>query len=100
LTWLFADAFKIAVDAAEPHTGIYEWFVEEGLKRARILVVQTIESRLQEWREFSREKSELYGILELVTVKNNPKQRLSASVLRFPGRAPPAAKTAGTSTQD
>jgi hypothetical protein len=48
LQWLFADAFQIAIDAAEPKMELYEWFVEEGLKGKRILIVQTVESRRAE----------------------------------------------------
>jgi hypothetical protein len=78
------------VDAAGPQTAFYEYFVEEGMKGRRILVIRTVERRLHAWREFSRENCELYGIYELVPDTNNPKQRLSASVIRFPGRTPPA----------
>ena len=63
LGWLLEDAYRIAVDAAEPHMGLYEYFVEEGLKGMRILVIHTIESRLGMWREFSRQNCELYGSL-------------------------------------
>ena len=87
LRWLFADASGIAVDAAGPQTAFYEYFVEEGMKGRRILVIRTVEGRLRAWREFSRENCELYGIYELVPVSNNPNQRVSASVTRFPGRA-------------
>jgi hypothetical protein len=88
LQWLFADAFQIAVDAAEPHMGIYKYLVEEGLKRRRILVIQTVESRRVLWREFTREHCELYGVLELVAVLDNPKQYVRPSVTRFEGRSP------------
>jgi hypothetical protein len=86
--WLFADAYRIAVDAAEPHMGLYEYFVEEGLKGMRILVVHTMESRLGVWREFSRQNCELCGIAEVVPVRNDPNRRL-ASITRFEGRAAP-----------
>jgi hypothetical protein len=89
LQWLFADAFKIAIDAAEPHEGIYEYLVEEGLKRQRILIIQTVESRRALWREFTREHCELYGVLELVSVFNNPDQYVLPSVIRFEGRTAP-----------
>src|SRR5580704_10347200 len=42
LQWLFADAFQIAIDAAEPKMELYEWFVEEGLKGKRILIIHTL----------------------------------------------------------
>jgi hypothetical protein len=83
LRWLFADAHAIAVDSAGPHMGFYEYFVEEGLKGRRILVIHTIESRLGMWREFSRQNCELYGILEVVPVRNNLERRPAASVTRF-----------------
>lgn len=63
LRWLFADAFKITVDAAEPAMEIHEYLAEEGLKGDRILIIQTIESRIRAWRDFSRENSDRYGIL-------------------------------------
>jgi len=93
LRWVFTDAYRIAVDAAEPQMPLYQWFVEEGLKRARILIIQTIESRLGMWREFSRKNCELYGILEIVPVRNNPARRLATSVTRFDRRG--ARKPAG-----
>jgi len=88
LQWLFADAFKIAIDAAEPQMELYEYFVEEGLKRSRILIVQTVESRLGVWREFSRQNSELHEIAEVVPIGNDP-DRCRAYVTRFEGRSPP-----------
>ena len=89
LRWLFADAFQIAIDAAEPHMELYEYFVEEGLKRKRILIIQTVESRRAVWREFTRQNCELYGVLELMPVLGNPKQHVSHVVTRFDGRAAP-----------
>jgi hypothetical protein len=82
LRWLFGDAYRIAVDAAEPHVGFYEYLVEEGLKGMCILVIRTFASRLGEWREFSRQNCELYGIAE---VKNTgkPERPVTASVTRF-----------------
>ena len=67
LRWLFADAYRIAVDAAEPHQRVYEHIVEEGLKGMKILVVHTVESRRVLWREFSRATCQLYGVIELIT---------------------------------
>jgi hypothetical protein len=72
LKWLFADAFQIAIDAAEPHMGLYEYFVEEGLKRKRILIVHTVESRRVVWREFSRENCDLYGVPGAHTPRRQP----------------------------
>jgi hypothetical protein len=89
LRWLFSDAFQIAVDAAEPHAGIYEYLVEEGLKRKRILIIQTVESRREVWREFTRENCELYGVLELRPLLDNPNQYVLPVVTRFEGRAAP-----------
>jgi hypothetical protein len=88
LQWLFSDAYRIAVDAAEPHMGLYEYFVEEALKRMRILVVHMVESRFGVWREFSRQNCELYGIAEVVPVEHDPDRR-RAYVTRFEGRSPP-----------
>jgi hypothetical protein len=87
LRWLFVDAYRIAVDAAEPHMGLYEHFVEESLKGMRLLLIHTVERRRAVWREFSQENSELYGILELVPVLDNPKQHVLPVVTRFDGRA-------------
>jgi hypothetical protein len=89
LQWLFADAFQIAIDAAEPKMGLYEWFVEEGLKGKRILIVQTVENRRAVWREFTRENCELYGVLELAPLQGNPNQYVLPVVTRFGGRAAP-----------
>jgi hypothetical protein len=71
LQWLFADAFQIAIDAAEPKMELYEYFVQEGLKGKRILIIQTVENRRAVWREFTRKKCELYGVLELVPLLDN-----------------------------
>jgi hypothetical protein len=87
LRWLFADAYRIAVDAAEPQMAVYEHFVKEGMKGMRILVIRTVEDRLGVWREFSRENCELSDILELAPVTNNQERRISPSVTRFPGRS-------------
>jgi hypothetical protein len=106
LRWLFAEATNIAVDASEPndpfanvdvievnatggHVALYEYFVKEGLKGRRILVIRTIESRLEVWREFSRQNCGLYGIAEVVPVNGDPKRVFSASVRRFEGRPAP-----------
>jgi hypothetical protein len=89
LQWLFADAFQIAVDAAESPPALYEYFVEEAMKGMRILVIRTVEGRLGIWREFSRENCELYGVLEVVPVTDGQEQSISARVARFPGRSPP-----------
>ena len=89
LQWLFSDASGIAVDAAEPHMDLYEYFVEEALKRRRILVVHTVESRRAAWREFARQNCDLYGVLELVPVLDNPNQYVSPVVTRFDGRPVP-----------
>ena len=78
LQWLFADAFKIAIDAAEPQMELYEYFVEEGLKRSRILIVQTVESR-----ENSRHTPR-----RVVPIRNDP-DRCRAYVTRFEGRSAP-----------
>ena len=86
LRWLFTDAYRIAVDAAEPHMGLYEYFVEDGLKGMRILLIHTVESRRVVWREFSRANCELYGVLELVPVLGNPKRHVLPVVTRFDGR--------------
>jgi hypothetical protein len=83
LGWLFADASLLAADAVEPCMELYEYFVEEGLKGNRVLVIRTIESRVGMWREFSRQRCELYGILEIVPIRNNPKLRFATSVTRF-----------------
>ena len=82
LRWLFGDAYRIAVDAAKQH-GFYEYVVEEALKGMPILVIWTIENRLEMWREFSRQHCELYGIAEVVPVRNNSERRVVASVTRF-----------------
>ena len=79
---------SLAVDAAEPHMGLSEYFVEEGLKGMRILVIHTVESRLGMWREFSRKNCELYEVLEILPDRNHPKRR-ATSVARFDGRATP-----------
>jgi hypothetical protein len=89
LRWLFTDAYRIAVDAAEPHMGLYKYFVEDGLKGMRILLIHTVESRRVVWREFSRANCELYGVLELVPVLDNPKRHVLPVVTRFDGRAAP-----------
>jgi hypothetical protein len=89
LRWLFADASAIAVDAAEPHMGVYEYFVEEGVKGRRILVIQTCEDRLAAWREFSQQNCDLYGILEVVPPGNNPEGPFKFSVTRFAGPTTP-----------
>jgi hypothetical protein len=89
LQWLFADAFQIAIDAAEPKMELYEYFVEEGLKGKRILVIHTVESRRTAWREFTRENCELYGVLELLPFLDNPNQYVLPVVTRFEGRAAP-----------
>jgi hypothetical protein len=52
------------------------------------LVVHTVETRLGVWREFSRQNCELYGIAEVVPVRNDPDRR-KAYVTRFEGRAAP-----------
>jgi hypothetical protein len=83
LRWLFADAFKIVVDAAEPFMRFYEYFVEEGLKGQRILVIHTTEVRREEWREFSRKNCDLYGVLEITAVTNDPKRMHLPKVTRF-----------------
>ncbi len=88
LRWLFADAYRIAVDAAEPHMGLYAYFVEDGLKGMRILLIHTVESRRVVWREFSRANCELYGVLELVPVLHNPNRYVLPVVTRFDGAAP------------
>jgi hypothetical protein len=89
LQWLFADAFQIAIDAAEPKMELYEYFVEEGLKGKRILIIHTLENRRAVWREFTRENCGLYGVLELVPLLDNPKQYVLPVVTRFEGRAAP-----------
>ena len=106
LRWLFTEATNIAVDASVPddpfanvdvievhvtggHAGLYEYFVKEGLKGKRILVIRTIESRLEVWREFSRQNCGHYGIAEVVPVKGDPERVFSASVRRFEGRPAP-----------
>jgi hypothetical protein len=83
LCWLFADAYKIVVDAAEPFMRFYEYFVEEGLKGQRILVIHTSEARLEEWREFSRQNCDLYGVLEITAVTDDPKRTHLPKVTRF-----------------
>src|SRR5215472_7923586 len=87
LQWLFADAFKIAIDAAEPEMELYEYFVEEGLKRSRILIVQTVESRRAVWREFTRENCDLYGVAEIAPVRNDSDLRFISTVTRFDRQA-------------
>jgi hypothetical protein len=69
--------------------GLYTCLVEDGLKGRRILIVHTVESRCMVWREFSRENCELYGVLELLPVLDNPKQYVLPVVARFDGRAAP-----------
>jgi hypothetical protein len=86
---LFADAFQIAIDAAEPKMVLYEYFVEEGLKEKRILIIQTVDDRRAVWREFTRENCELYDVLELVPLLNNPNQYVLPVVTHFEGRAAP-----------
>jgi hypothetical protein len=89
LRWLFADAYRIAVDAAESQMALYEHFVDEGMKGMRILVIRTVESRVGVWREFSRENCGLSEILELASVTNSQERRVLPSVTRFPGRVAP-----------
>jgi hypothetical protein len=89
LQWLFADATKIAIDAAEPAMWLYEHFVEEGLKGKRILIVQTVEDRRVLWRDFSRENCGLYGVLELIPIVGDPDQCVLPKVARFEGRSEP-----------
>jgi hypothetical protein len=89
LRWLFADAFQIAIDAAEPHLGLYRELVREGLKGRRILVIQTDDSRRVIWREFTRKNCELYGVLELIPILGNPNQYVLPKVMRFEGRPEP-----------
>lgn len=89
LHWLFADAFQIAIDAAEPKMELYEYFVEEGLKGKRILIIQTVDDRRSVWREFTRENCELYGVAELVPLLDNPNQYVLPVVTRFEGRTAP-----------
>ena len=84
-----ADAFQIAIDAAEPKMELYEYFVEEGLKGKRTLIIQTVDNRRAVWREFTRENCELYGVLELVPLLDNPNQYVLPVVTRFEGRAAP-----------
>jgi hypothetical protein len=89
LRWLFADAFQIAIDAAEPHLGLYTEIVRDGLKGRRILVIQTDERRRALWRGFSRDNCKLYGVMELVPVLGNPNQYVAPVVTRFDGRPAP-----------
>jgi hypothetical protein len=89
LQWLLADAFQIAIDAAEPKMELCEYFAEEGLKGKRVLIIQTVESRREVWREFTRENCELYGVLELLPLLDNPNQYVLPVVTRFEGRAAP-----------
>ena len=84
-----AAAFQIAIDAAEPKMELYEYFVEEGLKGKRILIIHTLENRRAVWREFTRENCGLYGVLELVPLLDNPNQYVLPVVTRFEGRAAP-----------
>jgi hypothetical protein len=83
LHWLFADASGIAVDAAGPQIANYEYFVEEGMKGRRILVIRTVEIRVEMWRELSRQNSKVYGVLELTPDKNDPVRSIASSVVRF-----------------
>jgi hypothetical protein len=46
LQWLFADAYQIALDAAESPTALYEYFVEQAMTGMRILIARTVEGRL------------------------------------------------------
>jgi hypothetical protein len=91
LRWLFADAHLIAVDAAEPDMRLYSHFVERGLTPARVLVIQTVDQRRAIWREFAQGNCDLYGVLELVPVTDEPGRQVLSSVTRFEGRAPPRA---------
>jgi hypothetical protein len=59
------------------------------LKGKRILIVQTVENRREVWREFTRENCELYGVLELLPLLDNPSQYVLPVVTRFFGRAAP-----------
>jgi hypothetical protein len=88
LQWLFADAHAIAVDAAEPHAGLYEYLVEEGLKGHCILIVQTVERRIEVWREFSQHKSRIYGVLEVTPDTKNPGRPFAWTIARFDRRTP------------
>jgi hypothetical protein len=88
LTWLFKDAYRIAVDTAEPRQAFYEHIVDKAYKGERILVIHTVEARRLAWREFARTHCELYGVLELIA---DPDQRVRVSVARFEGRTPAAA---------
>jgi hypothetical protein len=49
------------------------------LKGKRILIVQTVENRRAVWREFTRENCELYGVLELLPLLDNPNQPVRAA---------------------
>jgi hypothetical protein len=88
LQWLFADAHAIAVDAAEPHAGLYEYLVEEGLKGHCILILQTVERRVEVWREFSQHKSRIYGVLEVAPDRKNPGRPFAWTIARFDRRPP------------
>jgi hypothetical protein len=88
MQWLLADAHVIVVDAAEPHTGLYEYFVEKGLKGARILVLQTSERRVKVWREFSQQKSAIYEVLEVTPDTQNPGRPFAWALARFGRRTP------------
>jgi hypothetical protein len=89
LRWLIADAFLIAVGAAEQQTAFCEYFIEEAMKGMRLLVIRTVEGRLGVWREFSRENCDRFGILEVVPVTDDQERRVSATVTRFPRRVVP-----------
>jgi hypothetical protein len=88
LRWLFKDASRVTVDAAEPHQLLYEYLVWEGVdQNLRQLIIHTVNSRRTVWREFTRANCDLYGVLELIP---DSKQQVTPSVTRFEGRTPPA----------
>jgi len=89
LTWLFKDAHRVVVDAAEPHQGLYELIVEEGIeRRLKQLIDQTVESRRLDWRQFTRANSDVYGVLEIIP--GSGQRQVVPSVTRFEGRTPAA----------
>jgi hypothetical protein len=89
LQWLFADAYRITLDATERHIPLYTHVVAERVIGTRILVIQTVESRRLVWRRFARENCEWYGTLELVPFLDNPDQHVLPLMTRFEERAEP-----------
>ena len=73
-------ASLVVIDVAQPETGVYDVFTHCVNQGAKILVIQTVESRRAVWRQFVRPRLRQSHIVEL-TPMNEPKGAIQLAII-------------------